>query len=211
MSPSWDCINGACIDPLTGQGTYSTYNACAVACVTPTWDCVNGVCVDPLTGNGQYSTLSFCQSNCIAPSWDCVNDFCFDPGTGNGAYATQGACDTACTIILPSWDCTLLQGCIDPGTGQGIYSSLSACDSVCSATDINEEIMNIKIYPNPAKNTLRINGVYSSATIYDVFGKVVLNSDYQNNIDVAELNNGIYFIHIHVNNKTAVKRIAIAK
>ncbi len=211
VSPSWDCINGACVDPLTGQGTYSTYNACAVACVTPTWDCVNGVCVDPLTGNGQYSTLSFCQSNCIPPSWDCVNDFCFDPGTGNGAYATQGACDTACTIILPSWDCTLLQGCIDPGTGQGVYSSLSACDSACSATDINEEIMNIKIYPNPAKNTLRINGVYSSATIYDVFGKVVLNSDYQNNIDVAELNNGIYFIHIHINNKTAVKRIAIAK
>jgi len=211
--PTWNCVNGACIDPGTGQGAYNNYNTCVTTCsvVNPSWDCVNGVCTDPGTGNGQYSSLSYCQSNCNASSWDCVNNFCFDPGTGNGAYATLGACDTACTIILPSWDCTLLQGCIDPGTGQGIYSSLSACDSICSVTAINEENVKFKIYPNPAKSTLKIIGIYTSASIYDVFGKVVLTSDYKNIIDVETLSNGIYFIHIFVDNEITIKRITIAK
>ena len=32
---SWNCISpGNCQDPGTGQGAYSTYNACAAACVT---------------------------------------------------------------------------------------------------------------------------------------------------------------------------------
>ena len=29
---SWDCINGVCSDPGTGNGTYSSYNACFAAC-----------------------------------------------------------------------------------------------------------------------------------------------------------------------------------
>jgi len=34
-TPSWDCDGqGNCSDPGTGQGIYSTYNACATACVT---------------------------------------------------------------------------------------------------------------------------------------------------------------------------------
>ena len=34
-TPSWDCDGqGNCSDPGTGQGIYSTYNACAAACVT---------------------------------------------------------------------------------------------------------------------------------------------------------------------------------
>ena len=29
---SWDCVNGVCSDPGTGNGTYSSYNACFLAC-----------------------------------------------------------------------------------------------------------------------------------------------------------------------------------
>jgi len=211
VNPSWDCVNGACIDPLTGQGAYTTYNSCAVACVTPTWDCVNGMCIDPLTGQGAYTTYSACNNNCIAQTWDCVNNFCFDPGTGNGAYATQEACDTACSMVNPSWDCNPIQGCYDPGTGQGIYASYNACAIACVATAINEEVAELLIYPNPTKNTLTIAGNYTSATIYDVFGKVVLTTDYQNTIDVVALRNGVYFMYINTNNAITVKKIIIAK
>jgi hypothetical protein len=210
VNASWDCINGACIDPLTGLGSYTNYSTCVTACVTPTWDCVNGACVDPGTGSGQFSTLSYCQSNCIAQTWDCVNNFCFDPGTGNGAYATQGACDTACAGVTPSWDCNL-QGCFDPGTGQGTYASFASCDSICGITAIKEDISNIKIYPNPTKNTLMIDGRYFSVSIYNLFGKEVLTSDYQNIINVAALSNGIYFIRINTSTTFTIKKIIIAK
>ena len=60
-------------------------------------------------------------------------------------------------------------------------------------------------------NTLTIDGDYISATIYDIFGKIILNTDYQNTIDVATLSNGIYFIHINTNNAITVKKITIAK
>ena len=214
VTPTWDCdpVTG-CFDPGTGQGIYSTLSYCQLNCIVPSWDCVNYFCFDPGTGNGAYSDSNSCVTSCVVPSWDCIpgipSQGCSDPGTGNGAYTTLAACNTAC--VTPSWDCNLLQGCFDPGTGQGVYSSLSACDSVCSATDVNEETLNFKIYPNPTKNTLTIDGVYTSVTIYNVFGKVVLMSDYQNIIDVAALRNGIYFIHIFTNNEIYVKKITITK
>jgi hypothetical protein len=69
---SWNCINGACIDPGTGNGTYSLLTDCQINCivVTPTWNCEpsTGICSDPGTGNGTYASLSACQSNCIQTS-----------------------------------------------------------------------------------------------------------------------------------------------
>jgi len=210
-TPTWDCVNGVCVDPLTGNGQYSTLSYCQSNCIAPSWDCVNNFCFDPGTGTGAYSDSNSCVTSCITPTWDCIpGQGCSDPGTGNGAYTTLADCQVNCTVT-PTWDCNPTTGCFDPGTGQGVYSSLSACYSVCAATNINEEILNFKIYPNPTKNTLTIDGIYISATIYDVFGKVVLLSDYQNIIDVAVLRNGIYFIHINTDNTTSIKKITIAK
>jgi len=138
--PSWDCVNGACIDPQTGNGQYLTFNDCLLdSCIVmppaPSWDCTIAGCVDPGTGLGQYTTQANCQSMCIptAPSWDCINGACIDPGTGLGAYNSLGVCNSAC-VITPSWDCIVGQGCIDPGTGQGIYNSLVTCNSACAIT-----------------------------------------------------------------------------
>ena len=74
-----------------------------------------------------------------------------------------------------------------------------------------EQISYLAIYPNPANDVLRIDGNYTSAIIYDVFGKAVLTTDYQNTINVAALSNGIYFININTNNTITVKKITIAK
>jgi len=68
---SWDCINNACIDPGTGNGTYASLSVCLSNCViSPSWDCnpSNGLCYDPGTGTGQYSTLNSCMFNCLQTS-----------------------------------------------------------------------------------------------------------------------------------------------
>jgi hypothetical protein len=110
-----------------------------------------------------------------------------------------------------SWDCDPSTGCYNPGTGLGAYPTVAACVAACQNTAINEEISDLLIYPNPAKNTLTIDGNYTSATIYDVFGKAVLTTNYKKNIDVAALISGIYFLHINTNDESTVKKITIAK
>jgi hypothetical protein len=148
--PSWDCVNGACLDPGTGLGAYTSLGACNIACVavTPSWDCVNGACIDPGTGLGQYPSPSAClMDSCNvmppSPSWDCVNGACIDPGTGLGAYNSLGVCIGTC-VITPSWDC-INGACIDPGTGQGPYTSLVICDNACIVNGVEEQTTNKKL------------------------------------------------------------------
>ena len=116
--PSWDCVNGACIDPNSGNGQYASVSAClmdscSVVPPAPSWDCINGTCIDPQTGFGQYPTLN-----------DCVFD--------------------SCDIMPPvsSWDCIPGQGCYDPLTGMGMYSSQAACDNVCIVNAVEEQTTN---------------------------------------------------------------------
>ena len=111
-----------------------------------------------------------------------------------------------------SWDCDAVNGCVDPGTGLGQYTSAGACTAVCNVTSINENnTSEFNIYPNPVKNVLTITGDYSSANIYDVFGKLVLTSETQKTIDVSTLSNGVYFVNINTENTITVKKITIAK
>ena len=65
-TPTWNCSNGVCSDPGTGNGTYASLSDCQANCVvlTPTWNCNNGVCSDPGTGTGAYTSLTACQTVC---------------------------------------------------------------------------------------------------------------------------------------------------
>ena len=72
-SPSWDCVGGSCVDPGTGQGTYTSLSACQTNCVLPTWDCIGGSCIDPGTGQGTYANLASCQTNCNTSSIEFVS------------------------------------------------------------------------------------------------------------------------------------------
>jgi Zn-dependent metalloprotease len=63
----------------------------------------------------------------------------------------------------------------------------------------NHSIANgVKIYPNPAQNTLffESNSLLETIKITDVAGKIILNSELNNghSIDISALVNGIYFI-----------------
>tara|TARA_B110000240_G_scaffold65823_1_gene75051 strand:- start:14 stop:613 length:600 start_codon:yes stop_codon:yes gene_type:complete len=97
------------------------------------------------------------------------------------------------------------------GSASGVedFDNFSTGDELWVGVEEVSEKFNI--YPNPVNDVLTIDGNYTSATIYDVFGKVVLTTDYQNTINVAALSNGIYFININTNNAITVKKITIAK
>ena len=79
---------------------------------------------------------------------------------------------------MASRDCDATLGCVDPGTGSGQYTSIIACNAVCTSTDVTETISSFSVYPNPVKDVLTIEGLYSVKSL-DVFGKVVLTSESQ--------------------------------
>jgi len=81
-------------------------------------------------------------------------------------------------------------------------------------SDIYEnEIEQIKVYPNPASNFIKID-VNDDAfiKIFDVNGKLVKSENIKrdnNRVDVSDLNVGIYTLLINCNNKIAVSRTII--
>ncbi|MDC0204722.1 gliding motility-associated C-terminal domain-containing protein [Flavobacteriales bacterium] len=109
--PSWDCINGVCIDPGTGLGTYGSFSDCQTACVlVPSWDCIVGVgCIDPGTGNGLFNDSLVCVQNCLlcsAGDTSTVNVSCFTELDGqihiNNAFGTPPFTYSLDTVLSTS-------------------------------------------------------------------------------------------------------------
>jgi Secretion system C-terminal sorting domain len=74
-------------------------------------------------------------------------------------------------------------------------------------------ISGLKVYPNPAKDFLYItsdNNTTKQVEVYDVLGKVVLNTKTTNTpVNVAGLNRGVYVVKITEEGKTATRKLVI--
>lgn len=112
---TYNCVDGTCVDPGDGTGTYSTLLACQTACSTPaSYNCVNGNCVDPGDGTGTYPTLLACQSACSSVTcteWrinNSANGFeCYWSGTSCGGSPVGGTVAAYATVNT---------GCVVDGT-----------------------------------------------------------------------------------------------
>ena len=68
---------------------------------------------------------------------------------------------------------------------------------------------NIKVYPNPASNILKIIGINNifRIKIYSVSGKLVKeDSTIKNEVDIRKLKNGVYFININSSDGKYIKK-----
>lgn len=85
----------------------------------------------------------------------------------------------------------------------GTNTKLDVLETDCATLGV-AEIINIstqlKLYPNPASRSFKINKQVSNLYIYDITGKVVkqFNGSFtaDSNFDVASLNRGMYFVKI---------------
>ena len=69
----------------------------------------------------------------------------------------------------------------------------------CSYNEVpTETVLPIVLYPNPVHDHLYISGISSQAiTLYDAQGKVVLTqTDHSNSINMSQLPQGLYLLHI---------------
>ncbi|WP_299681497.1 GEVED domain-containing protein [uncultured Tenacibaculum sp.] len=77
----------------------------------------------------------------------------------------------------------------------------------------NNSLKNIKLYPNPAVNSLNIeilNGSFSQVTIYSITGQIVYTSDKEisekTTIDTSQFATGSYFVKFVSDGKAVTKR-----
>ena len=77
-------------------------------------------------------------------------------------------------------------------------------------TGITEiESADIKIYPNPVKDELRIESgelIIEKMEIFDITGKAIVNLKSANVINVSALPSGVYFVKIETNNSIVTKK-----
>jgi hypothetical protein len=144
--------------------------------------------------------------NNVENSWNCVNDACVDPLDGSGEYGSLNDCEANCTIVIEdSWNC-VNDACVDPMDGSGVYSSLNDCEQECqNVSSINENIIDVNIYPNPSSNifNLEFNSNYETEiTVTNILGEQVYfestNSigEFNTQIDLSDYSKGIYNLTI---------------
>ena len=87
-----------------------------------------------------------------------------------------------------------------------------------SATEIGingYQLSKVNVYPNPTNSAFRISGVESAnIEIYDLTGKLLYetkNINYNTEIDIANLQNGVYFVKINDNNNIKTLKIILEK
>jgi len=92
-----------------------------------------------------------------------------------------------------------------------VLVDVQVCTGMMVSTPLNHKV---RVYPNPADDILYIefsnktNHIYT-LSIFDVLGKEILhqyiNAASKSSIDIRELQAGMYFFNISINNQTLEK------
>ncbi|WP_165830120.1 T9SS type A sorting domain-containing protein [Flavobacterium hydrophilum] len=102
-------------------------------------------------------------------------------------------------------------------TNWNLYKDATAIFSLsCPTLGTSETVFDkIAVYPNPVKGELHIdNSTLEKATVYDALGKLMTTTKFtknttNNNINLAGLQNGIYYIYLENEGASIVKKIIV--
>ena len=80
----------------------------------------------------------------------------------------------------------------------------------CSTAGLDDQTqLDISIYPNPTSDIVYIEGNYSQlkVVVYDILGKQVMKESITNNIDISQLEKGVYILQLSDGAKLTTQRI----
>ena len=127
-------------------------------------------------------------------------------------------------LNLDSCKTKIIMGCMDPNAcnydPNANFNVQSTCcyPGMCSGRDISvvcpdlgSHVRKIRLYPNPANeilnvNILNMNSENAVITIYDIYGKKLIEKSINNNsdnitqeVDLSTLIKGVYYVHVKNN------------
>jgi len=87
-----------------------------------------------------------------------------------------------------------------------------ASDTLGNTTDLSSNIQrDISIFPNPASDEIRITGNYSNYIIRDQGGKIILDGQGEEAIDIKALSTGFYVVEVLCSSGTIRKKLIVEK
>lgn len=150
-------------------------------------------------------------------------DYTINVSTADGSTVIAEYLAPLSTLNLDDLAITVLaSGFLDPsansdGPAFGLWVALPSggplVELPTTSLSVDEfGLSDIKLYPNPAKNSLNIalnNALETEANLYDISGRLVRNStliEANNTIDVSQLENGVYILELsNANGKVSAK------
>ncbi|WP_033961615.1 T9SS type A sorting domain-containing protein [Psychroserpens jangbogonensis] len=156
--------------------------------------------------NASFSDLGLYQTSSFASSTS-MQDFTQWGSGGNGRenVAVNKGIWTAGTFVsaAPPYEYT----------GNGSQNGFQFWDTALGLNDF-EQALGLKLYPNPTNSILKIELINSgdklTFQVFDVLGKQVINgnvsSDELSQIDVSNLEHGLYIIKVSTGDKNETRR-----
>ena len=97
-------------------------------------------------------------------------------------------------------------------TGNFCIKALAVCYEPVNINDVNDS--GFEIYPNPAKDFIRINTESQeviSYKIFDISGKQLSSGNLSKSqtIDISRFSKGLYFIELELDNRTVIEKFII--
>ncbi len=93
-------------------------------------------------------------------------------------------------------------GCLSPGC------------AVLGVDDVPFTIEPLKVYPNPASDFVQLSHTeeIESYKIYDATARLITSGKYLNNIDVSNLANGLYYVHVMLKDHSqAIAKVVVSR
>ena len=172
-----------------------------------TWDIKNDATGLVVVSGGPYNNLQAAGITAQTPVTTTLSDltchtFTIYDSYGDGINSGYGA---GSFTVTDANNTILASGGTFTDEDGGAFKTGS------SSVDVYDLASNLSFYPNPVKNTLTIEGIYSKVDIFDMFGKLVLSSEFTEKINVSSLANGIYTLNIKTAKGTQTQKITISK
>jgi hypothetical protein len=187
-------------------------------------------------GNGLYGGEEL-ESNIIGSLSSLSSNFVNASG-GNFRLSSTASDAIDKGVSVAPWDDNICDEMVDigayeyncpqadwyAGTGSNVKSATQATEEaiISRIENLPEEILEIMVYPNPAKDQININILTGKepgelqVKIYNVQGKLVMQQDQNLNsklsrlsLNISTLNQGIYILHLHSDNVSVKKRLMI--
>ncbi|WP_157359344.1 T9SS type A sorting domain-containing protein [Wenyingzhuangia fucanilytica] len=151
----------------------------------------------------------------VSVDWDCSNLVPLDAGDPNLLFSGDGSLNwhwSGTTHASLLYDASSSQPtALDTRKSERVNTELVyKVNTALSTATLSES--DFSIYPNPVKDviTIKLNDVnLTSVEMYNVMGQKILSTTSLNNnqLNVSELNSGIYLLNINADGKTLVKKI----
>lgn len=146
--------------------------------------------------------------------------FAITPEYPNGTYAYYATVDANHNSAYPYAVGPTFYGNVTASKMNSINEATTNYDSTLSVGVFNENVLNLKVYPNPAQDFIAIQSNLLNRNLklelINELGQVVLRSEITQGstlsiMETHTLYNGIYFLKVSENNNTKTYKIIIKK